>query len=281
MKIGMNLMLYSSSPKFSQMEPEIDKLKSFGYDAFELPIGELDSFEIDKFSKKALAMDMVVQCLDLFPVDEGDLIGKDPSKRRAAINRIKLGCHKTRDMGSKILSGPFFQGLGNSTTIGPTKEEWDWAVEGLQECAQEAKDCDIFLGAEPLNRFEMYIVNTIAEAYELISEVGYENMGILADTHHANIEELDVVKAYISHIDKIFNIHISENNRGIPGSGHGIPKDLFRALKENGYKGNLIIEAFNAEENQGLPLLRIWHPYAKTKDEVAIKGLKFIKDNLN
>lgn len=281
MKIGMNLMLWTFNPNFAEHEIYLEKLKDWGYDAFEVSISGLDKAEIQKFAKKAVALDMEPQCLDLFPVSVGDLIGKDPVKRRYAVDRIKLGCHKTRDMGAKVFSGPFFQGLNNTTDVGPTKEEWDWAVEGLKESAEEAKKCGILLAAEPLNRFEMHIVNTISQAYKLCEEVGMDNMGILADTHHSNIEELNIVDSYVSHIDRIFNIHVSENNRGIPGSGHGIPANLFSALKKNGYKGNLIIEAFNANVKEVLPLLRIWKPFANSEEEIAVKGLQFIKKNLN
>lgn len=280
MKIGMNLMLYTFDPKFAELEPRLEKLKEWGYDAFEVGIGGLDSSEIQRFSAKAVELGMEPQCLDLFPASLGDMIGHDPAKRRYAIDRIKLGVHKTRDMGAKVFSGPFFQGLNSTTDVGPTEEEWKWAVEGLRECAEEAQSCSVLLGAEPLNRFEMHIVNTIAQAYKLCEEVGLPNMGILADTHHANIEELDLVDTYIKHIDRIFDIHVSENNRGIPGSGHGIPPHLFKALEKAGYKGNLIIEAFNANVKEVLPLLRIWSPFAKTEDEIAIKGLQFIKSNL-
>ncbi|MDD5368033.1 MAG: sugar phosphate isomerase/epimerase [Anaerolineaceae bacterium] len=281
MKIGMNLMLWTFNPNFAEHEKYLDKLKNWGFDAFEVCISDLDKTEINKFAQKAVNLGMEPQCLDLFPVTVGDLIGKEPTKRKYAVDRIKQGCHKSRDMGAHVFSGPFFQGLNNSTDVGPTKEEWNWAVEGLRECAEEAKKCGILLAAEPLNRFEMHIVNTIDKAYQMCEEVGLDNMGILADTHHGNIEELNLVDAYVSHIDRIFNIHISENNRGIPGSGHGIPKELFHALKDYGYKGNLIIEAFNANVKEVLPLLRIWKPFAQSEDEIAIKGIQFIKDNLD
>ena len=81
--------------------------------------------------------------------------------------------------------------------------------------------------------------------------------------NHANIEELDVTKSYVSHADRIFNIHLSECNRGIPGSGHGIPRDLCKAMLAAGYKGNFIVEAFNANVPETKPLLRLWAPLGR------------------
>ncbi len=280
MKIGMNLMLWTAHPDFAADSQTIDKLSDFGYDAFEMTVGELDGALIAKYAKKAQEKGMTVQALDLFPVTEGDLIGHDPAMRRAAVERLKAGVHKARDLGSPVFSGPFFQGLCNTTQVGPTEEERKWCVEGLRAIGEEAQKCDMLIAAEPLNRFEMHICNTIAQAYDLCSRTELDNVGILADTNHANIEELDVTKSYVSHADRIFNIHLSECNRGIPGSGHGIPRDLCKAMLAAGYKGNFIVEAFNANVPETKPLLRLWAPLADTEDEIAVKGLQYIQDCL-
>lgn len=271
-------MLFTGTPRFAEMEAQLERLKEMGFECFELGVSELDGKEVEKFARKAIELDMEPQCVELHLAAEADLIGHTAELRSRAVCRIKESILKTRDMGAKVLSGPFFEGLCSTTPNGPTPEEWHWAVEGLRACAELAEGCGILLAGEPLNRFEMHIVNTIADAYRLCEEVGFQNMGILADTHHSNIEELDIVDTYVKHIDRIFNIHISENNRGIPGSGHAIPPSLFRALADCGYKGNLVIEAFNANVPETLSLLRVWRPFTETEEEMARLGLKFIKD---
>ena len=281
MKVGINLMLYTGTPNFKEHEALLEKLHGFGYDAFELCVGDLSPDEIAKFAKKAVDLGMEAQAVDLFSVDIADPIGHDPNARRAAIDRLKLSAHKARDLGAKIYSGTFFQGLCSTTSIGPTDEERKWAVETLYAVGKEAQTCGLKIAAEPLNRFEMHIVNTIEKAYALCVATGLDNVGIMADTHHSNIEELDLVKAYVDHIDRIFNIQISENNRGTPGSGHGIPTNLFDAVLHAGYQGNFIIESFNANVPATLPLLRIWEPLVPTEDEIAIEGLKFIRNNIH
>ena len=282
MRIGMNLMLWTNAPTFSAHAQHVDRLAELGYDAFELPVYEMSAGDIEKFAQKAQAMHMEVQAIDVFTADIGDMISPDRALREAAIARCKVDVHKARDLGSRLISGPFFQGLcAAPTKVGPTQDEWNWAVEGLHAVAQEAHDCGrLLVAAEPLNRFEMHIVNTLEQANRLCLETGMENLGLLADTNHANIEELDVVATYCAYADRIFNIHISENNRGIPGSGHGVPPTLFRALETAGYKGNLIVEAFNCEEGEVLPLLRIWNPFAKSKDEICVKSIAYIRSHL-
>ena len=273
-------MLFTGNPCFAELEETLEQLKEVGFGCFELGVFGLSGKEVAKFAQKAIALDMEPQCTELHSVTEADLIGQNLEFRKKAISRIKESILKTRDMGATILSGPFFQGLCATSQVGPTQDEWNWAVEGLRDCAEFAQECGVRLAGEPLNRFEMHIVNTIADAYKMCEAVGLSNMGILADTHHSNIEELHLVDAYVKHIDRIFNIHISENNRGIPGSGHAIPPELFSALLEGGYDGNFVIEAFNANVPETLPLLRIWRPFAETEMEIAEKGLQFMQKHL-
>lgn len=282
MKIGMNLMLWTTAPAFDSHAQHLDRLAELGYDAVEIPVYDLSAGDIEKYAQKAQALHMEAQAIDVFTADIGDMIGHDPALRRAAVQRCKTDVHKARDLGSRLISGPFFQGLCAAPTAeGPTRDEWQWAVEGLRAVAEEARACgNLLVATEPLNRFEMHIVNTLEQADALCRETGMENLGLLADTNHANIEELNVTETYCKYADRIFNIHVSENNRGIPGTGHGVPKDLFKSLQAAGYKGNLIVEAFNCEPSEVLPLLRIWKPFAKSKDEICERSIQFIRENL-
>ncbi len=76
------------------------------------------------------------------------------------------------------------------------------------------------LAIEPLNRFECYFLNTMADARAYVQRVGHPNFGALYDTFHANIEEKDPVGVIAQTIDVIRHVHVSENDRGTPGRGH-------------------------------------------------------------
>ena len=81
-----------------------------------------------------------------------------------------------------FLAARFFRGYAIRRRSGPTEEERKWCVEGLRAIGEEAQKCDMLIAAEPLNRFEMHICNTIAQAYDLCSRTELDNVGILADT---------------------------------------------------------------------------------------------------
>ena len=280
MKVGINLLLWTASPNFAEHGDILEKLKEWGFDAFEIGVGGLNAQEVDRFAKKADQLGLARCALDVYVAADMDIISPEIAMRRKAIEFLKSCIAKTSDLGGTVFSGPMFQGLCNTTQTGPTPEERKYAVEGLRECALYAKEKGVKLAAEPLNRFEMYILNSIEQAYEFCEEVCVDTLGILADTHHSNIEEYDTAASWARVMDKIHSVHISENNRGIPGYGHAIPPAVFEVLKKGGYNGNIIIEAFNANVPETLPLLRLWRPFVENTDEIAIKGLEFIKKHL-
>ena len=49
------------------------------------------------------------------------------------------------------------------------------------------------MAVEPLNRFECYALNTVADAADIVRRVSEPNYGLLYDTFHTNIEEKDPV----------------------------------------------------------------------------------------
>ena len=98
------------------------------------------------------------------------------------------------------------------------------------------------------------------------------------DTFHANIEEKDLTKAIESVADVICHVHISENDRGTPGTGHVQWAETFRALKKIKYDGWLVIEAFG----RALPALaaatRVWRDLFPNAEQVYTQGLRFMKE---
>ena len=76
------------------------------------------------------------------------------------------------------------------------------------------------MALEAVNRFETYFVNTMDDLCRYVAMVGHPNVKAMYDTFHANIEEADPVAAYTRNAKDVVYIHISENDRGVPGRGH-------------------------------------------------------------
>jgi D-psicose/D-tagatose/L-ribulose 3-epimerase len=136
----------------------------------------------------------------------------------------------------------------------------------------------VTLCVEPLNRFETYFLNTQEDAALLIGEIGEPNVRVHYDTFHANIEEKDPVKALKALGTRAGHVHVSESDRGIPGTGHVDWRGTLLALREIGYDGWLTIESFAQPEPQLAAAACIWRDMAPSGESLAREGLAFIKN---
>jgi len=101
---------------------------------------------------------------------------------------------------------------------------------------------------------------------------------MMYDTFHAHIEEKNQEQAITASAGQFVHVHISENDRGTPGTGQVHWNGTFRALKQVKYDGWLTIEAFG----RALPALaaatKVWRDLFPRPEEVYEQGLKFIKE---
>jgi D-psicose/D-tagatose/L-ribulose 3-epimerase len=158
-----------------------------------------------------------------------------------------------------------------------TTQEWDWAVEGLIKAASHAQALRLTLCIEPLNRFETYFLKTQADAAKLVKDIGARNVRVHFDTFHANIEEKNPAASLRSIAKVLGHVHISENDRGVPGTGHNDWRGILSVLKQIGYDGWLTIESFARPEPDLAAAAAIWRDLAPSGDELAKRGIKFIK----
>ena len=134
------------------------------------------------------------------------------------------------------------------------------------------------LAVEAVNRFEMYFINTMKDLAAYLDFVDHPAIEGMYDTFHANIEETDPIAAIGDLGRHMIHVHISENDRGVPGRGHVPWKETFKALKKSGYDGWCTIEAFG----RGLPALaaatRVWRDFSEGPEAVYRDGFRTIKD---
>jgi len=97
---------------------------------------------------------------------------------------------------------------------------------------------------EPLNRYECDYINTLADGLAVAGEVAADNLRLLADTFHMNIEETDVLASLKAAGALIGYVHLADTNRQAPGHGHLEVAGVLRGLSEIGYQGYLSFEVF-------------------------------------
>jgi len=72
--------------------------------------------------------------------------------------------------------------------------------------------------------------------------------------------------------------HISENDRGVPGTGHVDWKTYFSALKTLKYDRWLVIESFSSTVPEIASAASIWRAVSPSKEAVAKGGIKFVRE---
>jgi D-psicose/D-tagatose/L-ribulose 3-epimerase len=277
MKTGMNLLLWTTHVTAEHF-PILAQIKRAGFDGVEVPVfeGELSHYKgiRKELDKAGLGCTTVVVA-----TEQANPISPDAAVREAAVERLRWAVEITAAMGGRIMAGPFHSPLAVFSGTGPTVEEKKRAAEVLRKTAEHAKSVGVTLAIEALNRFECYFLTTVAEARALVHWVDHPSFRMMYDTFHANIEEKNVADAIAAAADSTVHVHISENDRGTPGTGHVAWAETFRALRKTGYDGWLVVEAFG----RALPALaaatKVWRDLFPSPDEVVTQGLRFMKES--
>ncbi len=235
--IGMIVPLQDPTP-FSPYPPAdwkraLARVGAAGYDGVELAItnpSELDS--------KLIAEALTSTGLRLLSITTGQAAGlegltltdRNERIRRRTIARIQAHMDFARNFGSVVIVG----------SLRGTSGELGCLTESLRECAMHAPQ--VRLALEPLNRYESQLVNTVADALDMVERVGAENLGLLADTFHSNIEETSISQSFRAAGDRLFHVHLADSNRRLPGEGHINFTPIWDTLDRIGYRNSLVVE---------------------------------------
>ena len=147
----------------------------------------------------------------------------------------------------------------------------------MREAACHAEQAGVTLCLEPLNRFECHLLNTVDAAVDLAQRIGHRSVRIMYDTFHANIEEADPLAPITGLKDWIAHVHISENHRGAPGSGHLPLEETIRCFEASGYTGRYVVEAFGTSLPALAEATRCWRPTFSSEREVLDAGIRLFE----
>ena len=276
MKIGINLYLWADDMHDGLM-PVLEKLKKIGYDGVEVPIFDLEQAKWKTWAKRLddLGLDRTANTV-IAP--EHNPVSADPKTRAAAYQHMQRVVDSCATVGSSILCGPHQVALGVFTGRGATEDEWKRSVEHLRRVAEYAEPSGVVLAEEVVNRFELYHVNTLDQGIRLVDEVDHPSCKLHLDTFHAHIEEKNTGDAIRRAGDRIAHVHISENDRGVPGSGSVAWDGAFDALRDTGYNGWLTVEAFGNFLPNLAAATKIWRPLFDSEEQLAAEAHAFLID---
>jgi 5-keto-L-gluconate epimerase len=225
----------------------LDKAVQLGYQGVELMVlhpADLDAadiaaqvsgcgLEIAAIASGAIAM-----------LDRLTLLGCDPASSAAAEQRLYQLIDFTAATGARLVTIGGFRGRLANAAWTDARGARAYLVSVLQRAAACAAAAGVRLALEPLNRYESDIVNNAEEGLALVAEVGQENLGLLLDTFHMNIEEAqyDTAIRTAARAGRLFHIHLGDSNRLAPGQGHLDFGTILANLHAVDYRGYLSAE---------------------------------------
>ncbi len=275
MKIGMCMFLWTTHVT-EDHEALLRDIRATGFDGVEIPVFEGTP---DHFARLGGLLDRIgLQRTAVAAMGDPsmNLIG-DRAARGAGIAHMGWTIDCAAALGAATLSGPLHSTLGHFSGAGPTAEEFARSVSSQRAIGDLAAAQGVTIGLEALNRFECYLVNTMAALSAHLDEIAHPNIRAMYDTFHANIEEADPIAAFTDNLRHIAHVHISENDRGVPGRGNIPWAETFAAIRGSGYDGWLTIESFG----RGLPALaaatKVWRDFAESPEAVYRDGFAHIR----
>jgi sugar phosphate isomerase/epimerase len=248
MRYAYNTLVYGDEP----LEQGIARVARYGYDGAEI-VGEPDTMDAKQIRGWLDDAGIVASGICAIYTPERDLVSSSPEIRRAAVEYVKQCVDFAETLGGEVIS------------VTPTacmkirpeadvEQELEWAAEGIREAGTYAGEHGIRLAVEPWNRYETYLVNRVAQSRALVERVDLPSVGCMADTFHMAIEELDVVEAMRSVVDRLYHVHFADSDRAAPGHGHTDFKPIVKVLKEADYSGYVSFELLPAAGDPFLAL---------------------------
>ncbi len=278
MKIGMNLLLWTAKVSEAH-DPLLADLKKAGYDGVEIPVFEGTSAEYKTLGGRLRELGLGATAVTVMAAETSP-ISPDAAIRQAAVDRLKWVLDRSAEFGAEVLCGPLHSPLGLFSGTAPTRDERLRGIETFHQVAPHAHERGITLAIEYLNRFENYFLTTAADTFQWVNAIKHPACGMMWDTFHAHIEEKNSAAALESIAAHLVHVHLSENDRGTPGTGQVKWAETFATLKKIGYDRWLTIEAFGRALPDLAAATRVWRDLFAHPEDVYKEGLEFIRRNL-
>lgn len=282
MKIGASTWLWVSPLTTFTAEKLLPRIAALGFDAVELPLEDPSIIDAGAIRKIAGDLDLTVFVCGAFGPGR-DLTSANTAVRRSTLDYIRTCLDFAAEVGAPMLCGPLYAEVGKRRQLPESarQAEWNLAVEGIRQSCEEADGRNLRIAIEPINRFETDLVHTAADAVRMARDVDHPAAGVMLDSFHMTIEEDDLEQAVLTAGDLLIHMQVSENQRGIPGTGLTDWPALARALRAIGYRGVVSIESFTPENRDLAGAVCIWKRRAPDQDAFAREGLQFLKQHFN
>jgi D-psicose/D-tagatose/L-ribulose 3-epimerase len=280
MRFGINTFLFTS-PFTNESTRLFKQFQRWGFQTVEIPIEapeHIDPARVKReLDKAGLVCGSVCACMG----PDRDLRGT-PEQQRTGIDYMKRLLEQMVELDCPTLVGPVYSAVGRADAVPPEeyKQQWETVVRNLKEVCRHAESLGRTIALEPLNRFETDFINTCDQGLKMIRAVKSPALKLHLDTFHMNIEEKNQAEAIRKAGKLLGHFHACGSDRGTPGGDHIAWKEIARALKQVRYRGDVVIESFTTDVKVIARAAAIWRKIEPNRNDIAVKGLQFLKKTL-
>ncbi len=217
-------------------ETTVAHLATLGYDGVELAVREPAALDLTRVKRALNAHKLQAPAIgtgQVYVEERLSFTDPDTAVRERAVARVESHIALASEFNALVIlgliRGKLLPAVAPETTRG-------WLIDALRQVARVAGAQNVRLAIEPINRYETDLINSVAEAHELIDAVGADNLGILFDTFHANIEEPSMEASLRACGARLFHVHVADSNRWAPGAGHTDFARIVATLREMQYE---------------------------------------------
>ena len=252
----------------SEWSRAIQTAEELGYDGIEISLREPDTELLDKLSKAVQRAGLAISAVatgQSYLHDDLSLTNLDSAAQEKLKDRMCGFINFAAPWQALVILGGVRGTLATEHSI--QLEQFQAATESVRSFAEYAEAFGVRLAIEPINRYETNFLNTVEQALQFIDDVGADNLVVLPDTFHMNIEEASMSKPLARAGQKVGYVHFADSNRLAPGEGHINFVEIARELEKTNYAGYISAEI--------LPI-----PDSRTAAELAIEHFRWLQSQL-
>lgn len=279
MKFG-TLYSYWGSQWKCDYQQTLKKVSDIGFDILEVGAPHLvgmTDVELEDIRHTANELGLTLTS-NIGPAKDKDIASKDPEIRKNGIRYLTNILIAMDKIDSRSLVGAMYSFWPCDFEEVDKEGAWERSIEGMKEVGKVAKELGIECCLEVLNRYETYIMTDCEEGLKYCEQVGCENVNLLLDTFHMNIEEDNIPEAIRKAGNMLGHLHVGEGNRKLPGMGSLPWRDIGRALKDIIYDKGVVMEPFLLAGDEVGRDIKVWRDLSNHADKAAME--QYIKDSL-
>jgi sugar phosphate isomerase/epimerase len=226
------------------LEVAFEKLSNLGYDGVELMTRNPHQLngESVRRSLASHGLELAGLCTGhVFGEDGLGLVGLGDEIGQRTMERLKGFIDFAAQYGGEgtMVNIGRSRGPGYPHNVERTLAEMETAFRHLAEYAAPRR---VRIVLEPINVLQAAYIHTAQEGIAMVERVRHPNFGLMLDTYHMNIEDVDIYDSLLQAKSYLWFMHLTDNNRHWPGSAHLDFAKIVGVLEEISFDGFASLE---------------------------------------